>query len=174
MQQRVSKFVKMWLFSSFLVSFLTLFTIVRSETSVINLGDVAFTILSQPHERHADNARRTKESLVEKLLKDSVVSPQVFVQHLDLPHHGGWTIFPLLASLDQFARKGTKWFVFLDESSEVNVENLKKVLSKYNQNYEFFVGKALTDPETTIIHHFSPVGLKYPDFKAGEMNSTVE
>lgn len=133
----------------------------------VDLGDVVFTILSQPQERHADIASRTKEDLVQKLVKHGLVSPQVFTLHQDLPHHGGWTIFPVLTNLAQLAREGTRWFIFLHESSEVELDLLKKVLAKFNQDYEFFVGKAIVDPETTIIHHFSPVGLRYPDFKAG-------
>jgi hypothetical protein len=149
--------------------FFSLFIILFAHKVVgdVDLGQVVFTILSQSHERHAEIASRTKENLVQKLFTEGLSSPQVFTLHQDLPLHGGWTIFPLLVSLRELARPDTKWFIFLDESSEVELDLLKKVLSKYQQDYEFFVGKALTDPETTIIHHFSPVGLRYPDFKAG-------
>ena len=61
----------------------------------------------------------------------------------------------------------TAWFVFLHEAAEVNLEVFKSILDKYTKDYEIFVGKALTDKDSSIIHHFDSSGLAYPDFKAG-------
>ena len=132
-----------------------------------DLSNVAFTIVSQPQKHHAAVALETKEKLTESLRKSGVAEPQVYTLHEDLPLHGGWTIFPMLPPLIKISPSRTAWFVFLHEAAEVNLEVFKSILDKYTKDYEIFVGKALTDKDSSIIHHFDSSGLAYPDFKAG-------
>ena len=132
-----------------------------------DLGQVVFIVMSQSHKHHAGIGDETKQKLMEKLQQDGVTSPQVFTQHEDLPLHGGWTIFPLLPTLKSVAKSDTKWFAFLHESAVLNLTLFKSILEKYKTDYEIFVGRALVDHSSTIIHHFDSSKLAYPDFKAG-------
>jgi len=149
------------------VSILTSF-VLTSTTTTYDLSNVVFVILSQPQKYHATIADETKEKLMTNLRKDGVQNPQVFSLHKDLPLHGGWTIFPLLAPLNKISRPETKWFAFLHEAAEVNLDLFKTIVSKYKSDYEIFVGHSLTDLESSVTHHYDPSGeLAYPDFKAG-------
>ncbi len=139
-----------------------------STTTTYDLSDVVFVIVSQPHPYHATIADESKERLLNNLQKDGVQNPQVFSLHRDLPLHGGWTIFPLLPPLNKISRPETKWFAFLHEAAEVNLDLFKTIVSKYTTDYEIFVGHSLTDLDSTVTHHYDPSGqLAYPDFKAG-------
>jgi hypothetical protein len=96
-----------------------------------DLNQAVFVILSQRSHRHINIAQETREKLKTNLLADGVKEPLIFDLHNDWQMSGGWTIFPLLPKLERVARPDTKWFAFLHEASEVNLEIFKEVLSKY-------------------------------------------
>ena len=150
----------------FLLPSLFLLNLVFRATGY-DLRQVTFVIMSQQNKRDASIAEETEQRLIEKLRADGVESPQVFGLHDDLPLHGGWTIFPLLTTLKSMAKPETKWFAFLHDTTEVELELFKAIPAKYTTDYEIFVGHSLVDKEISIIHHFDSSKLAYPDFKAG-------
>ena len=58
---------------------------------------------------------------------------------------GGWTIFRLLPMLESVSEPTTKWFVFLSEGSEVNLDPLKRIFSRYESDYGIFLTNNLPD-----------------------------
>uniref|UniRef100_UPI00398E3DAE beta-1,3-glucosyltransferase-like isoform X3 n=1 Tax=Pristiophorus japonicus TaxID=55135 RepID=UPI00398E3DAE len=63
------------------------------------------------------------------------------------------------------------WIFFCEEQTRIQIPKLLEVLSRYDKTEEWFLGKALYDEQSTIIHHYAfaedPVVFKYPDFAAG-------
>lgn len=132
------------------------------------LENVVFVVLSQPNEHHVDLATETRKNVRDQLVLESVTHSVVLLSHQDLPLHGGWTIFPLLSSLAHQYSSKYDWFVFLQESTKVNVTILKDLFRKYNPDEPTFIGHALKDREHSIIHHYEPPdALSYPDFASG-------
>ena len=130
------------------------------------LDRTVFVIMSQ--EAHDETSETSRLELKETLAKDGVKEPQIALLHKDLPSHGGWTIFPLLAPLWEKYSASADWYVFLDEAGTVHPGILKEVLNKHNPEDLVFLGKALQDQDSVIIHHYSQnLKFKYPDFAAG-------
>ncbi|KAH6932108.1 hypothetical protein HPB50_002870 [Hyalomma asiaticum] len=71
-----------------------------------------------------------------------------------------------LAPLDS---KDGRWFFFCDDTTGVELSLLLEALHERNSTQDAqFVGHALWDEETTIVHHFDdPRSLAYPDLSAG-------
>ena len=97
-----------------------------------DLSEVVFVVLSQPTERHVQISTETREKLASNLIEAGVEEPQIFDLQSHFSGNGGWTIFPLLDQLEKVSKSTTKWFTFLHETSEVNVDILKSVFSKYD------------------------------------------
>jgi len=135
------------------------------QASVLN--NVAFVIMDQPENK--DLSAVTYGKLKEALLKHGVEYPLVFKLHKDFEIvHGGWTYVNLFKELLEVDRPTPNWFVVLHESTMVNPELLEQLLSGHDHNEDVFMGKALTDPDRVIIHHFqSDMKFKFPDASAG-------
>merc|ERR1740121_3061010 len=79
------------------------------------------------------------------------------------PKHGGlWTYKPwIFQHEEQPARVrrriagGQRWLVFLEPTTAVNMTALAQALSNYNAKKQWFVGHALRDETSSIIHHYS-------------------
>ena len=126
----VCELVKMHLIVVFLTTFVNVI-------QCFDLSEVAFVVLSQPTERHVKISLETREKLASNLKEAGVVQPQVFDLQFHFPGNGGWTIFPLLEKVEKVSTSTTKWFIFLHETSEVNLEILKTILSKYESGITF-------------------------------------
>ncbi|KAH7959394.1 hypothetical protein HPB49_010802 [Dermacentor silvarum] len=96
--------------------------------------------------------------------------PTVYLLHKQWPDvAGAWTVFPLIKRLEMLHREDGRWFFFCDDTTGVELSLLHKALRRLNSTQEAqFVGHALWDEETTIVHHFDdPRSLAYPDLSAG-------
>ncbi|KAL1480275.1 hypothetical protein MTO96_051173, partial [Rhipicephalus appendiculatus] len=71
--------------------------------------------------------------------------------------------------LERLHKTDGGWFFFCDDTTGVDLSLLRKALQGRNSTQEArFVGHALWDEETTIVHHFDdPRSLAYPDLSAG-------
>ena len=137
-----------------------------SDVSSHILDRTAFVIMSQ--EAHDSTAKISKQELSQELLNFGINEPHVVLLHKDLPSHGGWTIFPLLGPLLEDYRYLIDWYVFLDEAGTIDPEEFTEMLMKYDHKDKVFLGKALQDKDSVIIHHYSnDFEFKYPDFSAG-------
>uniref|UniRef100_A0A8C5QFC9 Beta 3-glucosyltransferase n=1 Tax=Leptobrachium leishanense TaxID=445787 RepID=A0A8C5QFC9_9ANUR len=67
--------------------------------------------------------------------------------------------------------KNSSWLFFCEEETTIKLQKLLEALQRFNKNKNCFLGKALHDEESTIIHHYAfaenPSVFKYPDFAAG-------
>ena len=141
------------------------FLVVSTVNSHV-LDRTAFVIMSQ--EAHENIAENTRKELRQALRKVGVENPHVALLHKDLPSHGGWTIFPILAPLLKDYHNLIDWFVFLDEAGAVDPKMFAGILEKYDPDHDVFLGKALQDQDSVIIHHYDQnFDFKYPDFAAG-------
>lgn len=69
--------------------------------------------------------------------------------------------------VDVFSKDNFQWVLFINEYTYVSVERLIKLLKKIKHTESHFIGRALVDQQYSIIHHYDPPGLKYPDTAAG-------
>ena len=139
--------------------------LLSSEVQSHILDRTVFVLMTQ--EAHVKIGENSKQELNNNL-KEVGAKSIIVSLHKDLPSHGGWTIFPLLQPLLKKYEDQADWFVFLDEAGRVEPSLLAKVLGKYDPKEHLFLGKALQDKDSVIIHHYSQdYEFKYPDFSAG-------
>ena len=141
-------------------------------TDSVDLSRVVFVINSQPNSHHASIAESTAGRIRASLSASGVREPQhvYSAAHDDfLPLHGAWTYFPLIEAVArEFAGGVADWFVFLEESADVNLDKLAGVLSSHSSDDDVFVGHALADLDSVIQHHYAPPGeLRFPQTDAG-------
>lgn len=88
-----------------------------------------------------------------------------------MKQEGAWTILPLLPQFSVTYSKNSAWIFFCEEETRIQIPRLLETLRRYDPSKEWFLGKALYDEESTIIHHYAfsenPTVFKYPDFAAG-------
>ncbi len=141
------------------------------------LNRLVVVVASQPNSYHAYLAVETRKQIRESLEQDSQVENiRILLAHEDLPLHGAWTFFPLMQFLRSKYQKAkdVDWFLFLDESSRINVKQLELLLQRCRDQDLDFVGSVLQDKHHTVIHHFDDPkdGLKFPDLELGFLMST--
>jgi len=95
---------------------------------------------------------------VKKVYEFHPLQFQILALH-KTPVTGGWTIFPFLPIVNKNSSPDTKWFVFLSESAEVDVDTFDKMISKYSSDEEHFIGHSL-------ISH-GDKDIQYPDLRSG-------
>lgn len=164
----------MFLFSSraIFVYFLgfTSCTLWRLGACVDRDAGIVFVVLSQDNAMSTKAAERLSSSVVAQATALKMVPPTVYLLHKQWPEvAGAWTIFPLAKRLERLHRKDGRWFFFCDDTTGVDLSLLLEALHERNSTQDArFVGHALWDEETTIVHHFDdPRSLAYPDLSAG-------
>ncbi|KAF7250928.1 Beta-1,3-glucosyltransferase [Varanus komodoensis] len=94
----------------------------------------------------------------------------LFIHQMDR-HEGAWTILPLMQEFSLAYSRNSSWIFFCEEDTRIHIVKLLKALRRYDKSKEFFLGKALHDDESTIIHHYAfaenPTVFEFPDFAAG-------
>eukprot|EP00069_Balaena_mysticetus_P008823 bmy_19871T0 len=97
--------------------------------------------------------------------------PRVLLLHQLAQQEGAWTILPLLPHFSVTYSRNSSWIFFCEEETRIQIPQLLEALRRYDPSKEWFLGKALHDEESTIIHHYAfsenPTVFKYPDFAAG-------
>jgi len=122
-------------------------TIVSQSFATSFFNDVAFVLITQNHHPlHVKVSNETKEALKISLASANVKHPKVFDLIFDWPVHGGWSIFKLFPRIKKLVPL-TKWFVFLPETSQVDLKELENVFSNYPHGNSIFLGRALEDSE---------------------------
>ncbi|KAJ4935310.1 hypothetical protein JOQ06_016846, partial [Pogonophryne albipinna] len=141
-----------------------------------DLREIVFVIQSQSNSFHVRQAERLRTDLLQQAHTLKEKPPVVLLLHSLSDHEGDWSILPLLPNLSNSFGKNSSWIVFLEEETNVKTTKLVQVLSKFDKNKEWFLGKPLYDKESTIIHHYAfaenPSIFKYPDFVAAWALST--
>ncbi|KAG8584922.1 hypothetical protein GDO81_004826 [Engystomops pustulosus] len=97
--------------------------------------------------------------------------PKVLLLHEVAENEGAWTILPVIPYFADTYGSNSSWIFFCEEDTSVNLRKLLETLERFDKSKEYFLGKALYDEESTIIHHYAfaedPTFFKYPDFAAG-------
>lgn len=135
---------------------------------------IVFVVLTQENGLSAGAARFLSQSIHQQAAALSLGDPIVYLTHKHWPDVlGSWTIFPLLERLLEAHRDDGRWFFFCEDSTQLDLGRLVKLLNKYNCTDDHFLGHALWDLESTIIHHFDdPMSLAYPAISAGMVLSS--
>ncbi|XP_015445760.1 beta-1,3-glucosyltransferase isoform X2 [Pteropus alecto] len=137
----------------------------------IDLKEIVFVIQSQSNSFHAKTAEQLKNSILKQSASLAQELPQVLLLHELSKQEGAWTILPLLPHFSVTYSRNSSWIFFCEEETRIQVPKLLETLRRYDPSKEWFLGKALHDEESTIIHHYAfsenPSVFKYPDFAAG-------
>ncbi|XP_050545745.1 beta-1,3-glucosyltransferase [Daktulosphaira vitifoliae] len=135
-------------------------------------SDIVITILSQNNDYSLSKANKLKKSILNqsKLYGNSRLR-KVQLLHEQYPEIGSWTIIPIVELLLK-ENRNVSWFLFCEENSFVNYENLLKLLQNYKYNEYIWMGYGLKDKNPTIIHHYEFENdinrrLAYPLFASG-------
>ncbi|XP_059852173.1 beta-1,3-glucosyltransferase [Delphinus delphis] len=139
-----------------------------SEKNDVDLKGIAFVIQSQSNSFHAKKAEQLKQSILKQAADLTQEVPRVVLLHQLAQQEGAWTILPLLP---QYVSRDTRSLLAsLPDARRLPSFLTQRVFFPQSQE-EWFLGKALHDEESTIIHHYAfsenPTVFKYPDFAAG-------
>ncbi|XP_037295638.1 beta-1,3-glucosyltransferase-like isoform X2 [Manduca sexta] len=138
--------------------------------------NVVFTIVSQSEPYHASVAKRLKQDIENQVWQMEGRYPKVHLTHEDFPIAGAWTIIPLLGPLTtKYRSSDVRWVLFVESHTAVRCEKLIEALASADKQKDtMWVGYPLSDPEPTIIHHFTfyeeleeEGGFVYPNFASG-------
>ncbi|XP_065434901.1 beta-1,3-glucosyltransferase-like isoform X3 [Chrysemys picta bellii] len=135
------------------------------------LQEIVFVIQSQSNSFHSKRA----EDLERNILKQAEVLgkelPRILLIHQMDRHDGAWTILPLMQDFSASYGRNSSWIFFCEEDTRIQIVKLLETLRRFDKSKEWFLGKALYDEESTIIHHYAfaenPTVFKFPDFAAG-------
>ncbi|XP_068123138.1 beta-1,3-glucosyltransferase isoform X3 [Hyperolius riggenbachi] len=113
---------------------------------------------------HSRRQQQPKSQVYEK-------PPPVLLLHETSENEGAWTVLPVIPYFADTYSRNSSWIFFCEEDTSVNVQKLVETLQRYDSSKYHFLGKALFDEKSTIIHHYAfaedPSFFKYPDFAAG-------
>ncbi|XP_032742727.1 beta-1,3-glucosyltransferase [Rattus rattus] len=137
----------------------------------IDLKEIVFVIQSQSNPFHARRAEQLRRNILKQAANLTQDLPRVLLLHQLAKQEGAWTILPLLPQFSVTYSKNSAWIFFCEEETRIQIPRLLETLRRYDPSKEWFLGKALYDEESTIIHHYAfsenPTVFKYPDFAAG-------
>ncbi|KAM4701045.1 beta-1,3-glucosyltransferase [Discoglossus pictus] len=142
----------------------------RSPTS-LDLTEVVFVIQSQSNSFHKKRAEKLREDILQQAAGISKKLPRVLLIHEITKNEGSWTILPIIPHFADNYGKNSSWVFFCEEETTLKLQKLLDTLQRFDRTKKWFLGKALHDEESTIIHHYAfaenPSIFKYPDFAAG-------
>ncbi|XP_007650436.2 beta-1,3-glucosyltransferase isoform X1 [Cricetulus griseus] len=143
----------------------------QSRKHDIDLKEIVFVIQSQSNPFHAKRAEQLRRSILQQASNLTQDLPRVLLLHQLAKQEGAWTILPLLPHFSVTYSKNSAWIFFSEEETRIQIRRLLETLRRFDPSKEWFLGKALHDEESTIIHHYAfsenPTAFKYPDFAAG-------
>ncbi|XP_075055058.1 beta-1,3-glucosyltransferase isoform X2 [Mixophyes fleayi] len=97
--------------------------------------------------------------------------PTVLFLHEIVSNEGAWTVLPVIPHFADIYASNSSWIFFCEEDTLVTLQKLLETLQRFDKSKNYFLGKALYDEDSTIIHHYAfaenPSIFKYPDFSAG-------
>ncbi|XP_028903588.1 beta-1,3-glucosyltransferase isoform X2 [Ornithorhynchus anatinus] len=143
----------------------------KSSENNLELKEIVFVIQSQSNSFHAKRAEELEHDILQQAVQLGQELPTVILLHKVARHEGAWTILPLVPNFSAAYGRNSSWIFFCEEETRIHIPKLLETLQRYDQLKEWFLGKALHDEESTIIHHYAfaenPTAFKFPDFAAG-------
>lgn len=161
-----------------MMMFLAILTLAVHHVTSTKPAPILFIIQAQPGEFHQRSAMRTKDSILgqwDQFVPSHVMTPPKVILTTQLEDnlaYSGWSIFPLVGMINQELESVTdiEWVAILNENTDVDLRKLNEAVGKYEFNSvedPLFLGRGIKDSGSTIIHHFEPPGLLYPDLESG-------
>ncbi|XP_006008776.1 beta 3-glucosyltransferase a [Latimeria chalumnae] len=142
-----------------------------SSKNRLELKEIVFVIQSQSNSFHEKRAEELEQDLLKQAADFGQFLPTVLLIHKVYKQEGAWTILPLIPHFSATYGRNSSWIFFCEEETKIQIPKLLESLNRFDKNKEWFLGKALYDEESTIIHHYAfaenPTIFKYPDFAAG-------
>ncbi|XP_077340223.1 beta-1,3-glucosyltransferase [Lithobates pipiens] len=137
----------------------------------LEIGEIVFVIQSQSNSFHEKKAQNLQENILKQAAAISKKVPPVILLHETVDNEGAWTVLPVIPHFADTYGRNSSWIFFCEEDTSVKVQKVLETLQRYDRSKNYFLGKALYDEESTIIHHYAfaenPSVFKYPDFAAG-------
>ncbi|KAE8627354.1 hypothetical protein XENTR_v10006953 [Xenopus tropicalis] len=137
----------------------------------LDVGEIVFVIQSQSNSFHKKRAEDLKENILKQAAVISKKLPKVLLIDELEPSESAWTIFPAIPYFSDTYGRNSSWIFFCEEETTISLPKLLMTLQKFEKSKNWFLGRALHDEESTIIHHYAftenPSVFKYPDFAAG-------
>lgn len=129
-------------------------------------------VIRNSHDRKSKTASQLiKSNLITESEKIDQELVHVLMLHEEWADPNAWTILPILKHLFLTYNNKAKWIFFSEDTTKIDLEGLLKVLGRYDEKKDLFLGHAIHDHEASIIHHFAfhqnPASFKFPDFDAG-------
>lgn len=144
--------------------------------SSVGLEEVVLVIQSQRNSFHARRGAQRKVEILQQAAELGQAVPVLLLLHELSQYEGDWSILPALPHLSATYSHLASWFFFIEEETSITLPVLLQVLSRYQAQEEWFLGKRLHDNEASIIHHYAfsedPTSFSYPDPAAGWALST--
>ena len=155
-----------------------LFGLLLSAATAAPPAPALFIITSQAGAHHDRLAGQARDSLLDQwtalVPPTTMRAPRVLLSsEMDSEvAAAAWTVFPLLEvmALQMAAEEALEWVALLQENTELDLARLTAAAGQHNfqpREEELFLGRGLQDSQHTIIHHFAPPGLLFPDLEAG-------
>ncbi|XP_019385656.1 PREDICTED: beta-1,3-glucosyltransferase isoform X1 [Crocodylus porosus] len=143
----------------------------KSSEVKLELKEIVFVIQSQSNYFHSKRAEDLKQNILNQAADLGKELPRVLLIHQMDRHEGAWTILPLIPDFSATYGRNSSWIFFCEEDTRIQILKLLETLGRFDKSKEWFLGKALYDEESTIIHHYAfaenPTVFKFPDFAAG-------
>ncbi|XP_043387451.1 beta-1,3-glucosyltransferase isoform X3 [Chelonia mydas] len=143
----------------------------KSNKINIELQEIVFVIQSQSNSFHSKRAEDLERNILKQAEELGKELPRVLLIHQMDRHDGAWTILPLMHDFSASYGRNSSWIFFCEEDTRIQIVKLLETLRRFDKSKEWFLGKALYDEESTIIHHYAfaenPTIFKFPDFAAG-------
>uniref|UniRef100_A0A8C4VL34 Beta 3-glucosyltransferase n=1 Tax=Gopherus evgoodei TaxID=1825980 RepID=A0A8C4VL34_9SAUR len=135
------------------------------------LQEIVFVIQSQSNSFHSKRAEDLERNILKQAEELGKELPRILLIHQMDRHDGAWTILPLMQDFSASYGRNSSWIFFCEEDTRIQIVKLLETLRRFDKSKEWFLGKALYDEESTIIHHYAfaenPTVFKFPDFAAG-------
>uniref|UniRef100_T1PKK8 Fringe-like glycosyltransferase domain-containing protein n=1 Tax=Musca domestica TaxID=7370 RepID=T1PKK8_MUSDO len=186
---------------SIFISIIVVLFLAKLSTATLNAKgepiEILFLIRSQPIPPHSQLGQHLKENLTRQATQlQPDYNIKVHILHELFNYPGQWTILHIMSHLMAGQAMGTtttttppstttkqidngmelitnltRWIIFCEETTSINVRQLLARLTDENHKQPLFLGHPLYDREPTIIHHFAffenPKWFPYPMLGAG-------
>ncbi|XP_066917014.1 beta-1,3-glucosyltransferase-like [Clytia hemisphaerica] len=143
----------------------------KTDSNNVMPSDVLVIIRNMHFERSILKAQKIKDSIMQAANALDKTGMEVLMMHEDWFQYGSWTILPIINRIHKKYGSSKKWIYFCEDTTQVDLKGLLKVLGRFQEGKNWFLGHGLHDSEPSIIHHFAfhndLKSFKFPDFDAG-------
>ncbi|XP_050977747.1 beta-1,3-glucosyltransferase isoform X3 [Labeo rohita] len=148
----------------------------RSDSHVFDhlteVRDVIFVIRSQKNSYHTHRAEQRRTELLHEAQILNQSSPDVVLLHKLSDYDGNWSVLPALPRLVSRYCQTSSWIVFLEEETNVNLNNLLQVLSKFTtRKIAMYIWEEGRGPALTAVNEFCSE--PQSSFSTGDCATTV-